>query len=158
MNLTAYMTGGLGLAVALLYGLYAYEARKVEKRETIIRAHEAVQALTAKQLEDAAAVNDSNQKAISELMQDIAVQQKLTAKAERAARERDASLKHALKRIADAPQSDDGNIAPVLKRELDSLRADRVAQPGSADSTDQGATGVEPVTDRPDVPTAPPSS
>lgn len=159
MNLTTYLTGGLALAVAVCYGLYAYEAKKVERREALIAAHQAVEAVAARQIEEAKAMNEGNQAALAALEQEVERQKALAVKAERTARARDASLKQALKRIADAPLSEDGPIAPVLKRELDGLRTDPVAgSTGSPGSSDPDPSDAIPALDRSDVPPAPPAS
>ena len=49
---------------------------------------------------------------------------------------RAAELNNALRRIASAPATDDGPVAPVLKRELDSLRSVAPPDPGP-DGIDQ---------------------
>lgn len=159
MNLTTYLIGALVLAVATFSGLYAYEAKKVERREALIAAHQAVEAVAARQIDEAKALNEGNQAALEALEQEVERQKGLAVKAERTARARDASLKQALKRIADAPLSEDGPIAPVLKRELDSLRTDPVAgSTGSPNNPDPDPSDAIPALDRSDLPPAPPAS
>ena len=156
MSLTTYMTGGLALALAVCVFFWRMDAKR---HSDVVAAHVAFEAVATKQLKDAETVTDENFNTVSKLLKDIERQKELTAKAERAAHQRDATLKQALKRIQDAPLSDDGDIAPVLARELRGLRTDDVAdRPGPADGADQGAAGHPDDTAQPDVPAAPPAS
>lgn len=98
-------------------------------------------------LEDAAAINAANLIALDAWKAEVERQTALAAKAQAAERKRAADLQTALKRIKNAPKSEDGPIAPVLRRELDDLRTDSVRPDGNgapaADPTNQDPSGAD---------------
>ena len=105
--------------------------------------------LAAKETElaTAAEINAANLAALAAVKADLDRQAIIAAKAQQAERKRAADLKTALKRIHNAPKSDDGPVAPVLRRELDDLRLDSVRPDGSGDApanpTDQNPIGAD---------------
>lgn len=159
MNLTTCITGVLATVLAAVYFLYQVEAKKVERRDALIAAHQAVEKMTAVQIQQDKIDNDANVAENQRLRDELARQQAIAVKAERARRALDFSTKQALKRIANAPTTDDGPVAPVLRTELDSLRAPAVdGQPGTADSPNAGGIGHPDDTADPGMPPAPPAS
>lgn len=95
-------------------------------------------------------INEANIAALAAVKADLERQAAIAARAQAAAQRRDADLKTALKRIKNAPKSEDGPIAPVLRRELDDLRTDGVRPDGggtpaanTAHEDPGGATGPE---------------
>jgi hypothetical protein len=122
MSVTTYLTGGLALVVAALYFMWSLEAKKVERRDDELASYKAVQELSDKAFAQVQETNEAALAAVERLKADVKRQSALAAKYDGIARQRDVALKNALKRISDAPTSEDGPVAPVLQRELDSLR------------------------------------
>ena len=148
MNLTTYLTAGSLVAVALIYGYFTLKGRATEAR---LEAAAALIDVQQGQLDQAAVANDGNLKALEAIKADLARQVAVSAKAQAAERKRAADLATKLKRIENAPATDDGAVAPVLRNALDGLRADSVqpavgdAPPDGADAGPSGAPASEPV-------------
>lgn len=89
----------------------------------------------------------ANFAALEAVKADLAHQAAVAARAQAAERKRAADLKTALKRIHNAKPSEDGPIAPVLRRELDDLRLDGVRPDGggapAADTPNETPIGAD---------------
>lgn len=160
MNLSTYITGGLALVCAGLYFMWSIEAKKVERRDDLIAAHQAVEQMAAKAVTSAQAAAKESAAALESVKADLDRQAQTAAKFETIARNRDKALRDALKRIANAPSTEDGPVAPVLARELEQLRVVAgPAGPATSPDSDRGdPSGALPDLDRPDMPAAPPAS
>lgn len=149
MNLSTYLIGGAFLAVAITYGAWTWQAKDY-------RAKLAARDVTIAALNDAVieakGVNDANMATLAAIKADLARQAEIATKFEKQARARGAELKATLKRIEDAPATDDGPIAPVLGRELERLRNDG-AGVAPADRDHQDPAGALPDLGEPRVPT-----
>ena len=142
MNVTAYITGGLALTVAVMYGLWTYQVRT---RDAQLEVAKALVSATAAQVVEAKTVNDENAATLAAIRADLARQQEAAAKYQALAATRASSLQQALKRIKDAPLSDDGVVAPVLARELTGLRVVGPVPSGpAADSVGQDGSTADP--------------
>ena len=142
MSLTTYLAGGSILAVALIYGYFTLQNRAKDAR---LEAAAALIDVQRSQLDQAAVVNDGNLATIAAIKADLKRQADVAAKAQEAATKRAAELATKLKRIQDAPATDDGAVAPVLRNALDGIRADSVHPPvgnPAPNSPDAGATGA----------------
>lgn len=151
MNITGYLTGGLALAVAVVYGLWTYNARIDAAK---LEAAQAMLDVATQQIAQAKAANESNVATLTAIQADLARQQAATIKAEAQSRDRAFALSKALKRISDAPKTEDGPVAGVLRDTLDQLRI----VPGSgptADSNHQGPSPAAPGPAEPAVPATP---
>jgi hypothetical protein len=118
MNPTVYVMGGLSLAVAVMYGLWTYQIKQARaERDAAI----AMVDVSIGQVNQAKAVNEANLAALEAVKADVVAAQAARVKAEADAHKRSVALQLALKRIANAPASDDAEIAPVLRNSLNSL-------------------------------------
>ena len=151
MKLTAYLTGALMLACAALYGGWTWQANKLKGT---IAAQQTTIAQLNESVIEAKSVNDANIATLAQIKADLARQAEVTAKFEALAAKRGAALKATLKRIEDAPATDDGPVAPVLGRELDRLRNDGAGD-APADRDHQDPVGALPDLGAPSVPAAP---
>ena len=117
-----------------------------------------------RELESAIAISEANRKAFEAEKAERTRIERIAFDQKVAATKRAADLQTALKRIHNAPKSFDGPIAPVLRHELDDLRADGVrpvpdagdAAPNGADPSPTGAPADRP--SEPAVQPAPPTS
>ena len=115
MNPTVYVMGGLSLAVAVMYGLWTYQIRQARaERDAAI----AMVDVSIGQVNQAKAVNEANLAALEAVKSDVVAAQAARQKAEADAHKRSVALNNALKRISNAPTSDDGPVAPVLRDQL----------------------------------------
>jgi hypothetical protein len=130
MSLTTYLTGGLTLACVALYVMWSLSAAEVRTKDATIKAKDVVIVTSIAEVAKAKATNRDNLDAIAAIRTREMKALEDAAKFQKAADERAAALNKALRRIASAPKTDDGPLAPVLKRELDSLRT--VFPPGTA--------------------------
>lgn len=151
MKLTAYITGALmlalaGTSVAWTWQAKDYRAKLAARDVTIAALNDAVI--------EAKSVNDANMATLEAIKADLARQAEIATKFEKQARARGAALKATLKRIEDAPATDDGPVAPVLGRELERLRNDGAGQPAT-DRDHQDPAGALPDLGAPSVPAAP---
>ena len=145
----------LALAVASMYGLWQWSKHDLRQAEARLEAADALIAVANKEVADAKAVNEGNQAAFDASQRRIESLTAIVAKYQAEARKRTATNTQAMKRIADAPASSDGPVAPILRIELDSLR---VVQPGGdapANGADQDGDASTATPDQPDVPPAP---
>lgn len=151
MNLSTYLTAGAFLAVAIIYGAWSWQS---QGQNATIAAQQATIASLNEAVIEAEGVNDANIATLAAIKEDLARQEKVAAKYEALANKRGAALKATLKRIEDAPLTDDGPIAPVLGRELDRLRNDGAGD-APADRDHQDTVGAIPDLGAPSVPAAP---
>jgi hypothetical protein len=115
MNPTVYVMGGLTLAVAVMYGLWTYQIKQARaERDAAI----AMVDVSIGQVNQAKAVNEANLAALEAVKADVVAAHAARQKAEADAHKRSVALNNALKRIANAPTSDDGPVAPVLRDQL----------------------------------------
>jgi hypothetical protein len=115
MSPTVYVMGGLTVAVAVMYFGWTYQVREVRaQRDAAIATVD----LAIGQVNQANAVNEANLAALEAVKADVAAAQAARQKAEADAHKRSVALNNALKRIANAPTSDDGPVAPVLRDQL----------------------------------------
>lgn len=150
MSLTTYLAGGSILAVALIYGYFTLQNRAKDAR---LEAAAALIDVQRSQLDQAAVVNDGNLATIAAIKADLKRQADIAAKAQEAATKRAAELATKLKRIQDAPATDDGAVAPVLRNALDGIRADTDSvqpavgnpPPNGPDANPSGTPASEPV-------------
>lgn len=151
MNLSTYLTAGAFLAVAIIYGAWSWQSKS--QKATIAAQQATIQSLNVAVIE-AKSVNDANMATLEAIKADLARQAEIATKFEKQARARGAALKATLKRIEDAPATDDGPVAPVLGRELDRLRNDGAGD-APADRDHQDPVGALPDLGAPSVPAAP---
>ena len=120
---------------ALAFGTWSYVSGGSTSRTLTTRLDSALTLIDLQQgtitektskLADMIALADVNYKAFEAERADRIRFAAIAAKSQQAAKQRDATLQTALKRIRHAPQSDDGPISPVLRRELDDLGSDSV--------------------------------
>lgn len=135
-------------AAAVIAGVQEY---RVSTRDTQIEAAATLSKVWEQKFAIAQGIADENAAAVERIRADIERQDIVKAKAVAAERKRADALATKLKRIQNAPKSDDGPIAPVLRNALDGLRSDgdgvSPADPADADGghKDQsGATGDQP--------------
>jgi hypothetical protein len=111
--------GGLSLAVAVMYGLWTYQIKQARaERDAAI----AMVDVSIGQVAQAKAVNEANLAALEAVKADVVAAQAARQKAEADAHKRSVALNNALKRIANAPVSDDGPVSPILRDQLNELR------------------------------------
>lgn len=151
MNLSTYLTAGAFLAVAIIYGAWSWQSKG---QKATIAAQQATIASLNEAVIEAKGVNDANIQTLAAIKEDLARQAKVAAKYEALANKRGAALKATLKRIEDAPLTDDGPIAPVLGRELDELRNDGNGKP-PADGDHKDPVGALPDLIAPSLPGTP---
>lgn len=150
----------LALAVGSMYGLWQWSKHDLKKAQAQVEAADAMIAVATKQVEEAKALNEGNKAAFDAMQRDIERLTKIAAKFQAEARKRTAATTQAMKRIADAPASMDGPVAPILRTELDSLHdaapnSLRVVQPGGdapANGADQDGDASTAPADQPEVP------
>jgi hypothetical protein len=115
MSPTVYVMGGLTAAVAVMYFGWTYQIKQARaERDAAI----AMVDVSIGQVNQAKAVNEANLAALEAVKADVVAAQAARAKAEADAHKRSVALQSALKRIANAPTSDDGPVAPVLRDQL----------------------------------------
>lgn len=155
MNLTTYMTGGLTLACVALYVMWSLSAAEVRTRDAKLQTAAVTVETANKAVAAAKQTNRDNLDAIAAMRTREAKALADAAKFQKAADERAAALNKALRRIANAPKTDDGPLAPVLRRELDSMRT--VFPPGTAspDGADEDPGGDAATADDTRVPAPP---
>lgn len=143
MGLQTYLVAGSLAAVALVYGYFTLSGRAKDAR---LEAAAITIDVQQAQITAAKNVNDQNVAAIEAIKEDLRRQAKVAADAKDAERKRTAELNAAKRKIQDAPKTDDGPVAPVLRNALDGLRSDVGDAPtNSADANPSGATASEPV-------------
>lgn len=148
MNLTTYIVGASLALTGIVYGYFTLKHRattaQLEAATTLIDVQQA-------QLTAAKNVNDQNMAAIEAIKADLQRQAGIAAAAQAAERKRTAELNAAKKRIQNAPITDDGPVAPVLRNALDGIRTDSLQPavgnppPNSPDANPSGTTTSEPV-------------
>lgn len=122
MNFHVYGYGAMLLACAGLYAWLTIVNHTVATRDAQIERYQADVVQAQSRLDQAKTTNTENDIAIKNLQADQMRQAESAIRFELLARARGAKLKAILKGISDAPSSDDGPVAPVLRRELDRLR------------------------------------
>jgi hypothetical protein len=128
MNPTVYVMGGLTLAVAVMYGLWTYQIKQARaERDAAV----AMVDVSIQQVNQAKAVNEANLAALEAVKASVVAAQAARQKAEADAHKRSVALNNALKRIANAPQTDDGPVAPILRGQLDELGRVLVVEPSN---------------------------
>lgn len=143
MNLTTYIVGASLALTGIVYGYFTLKHRattaQLEAATTLIDVQQA-------QLTAAKNVNDQNMAAIEAIKADLQRQAGIAAAAQAAERKRTVELNAAKKRIQNAPTTDDGPVAPVLRNALDGLQPPvGNPPPNSPDANPSGATASEPV-------------
>lgn len=143
MNLTTYIVGASLLVTGVVYGYFTLKHRataaQLEAATTLIDVQQA-------QLTAAKNVNDQNMAAIEAIKADLQRQAGIAAAAQAAERKRTAELNAAKRKIQDAPKTDDGPVAPVLRNALDGLQPPVGNPPtNSPDANPSGTTASEPV-------------
>jgi hypothetical protein len=141
MNLSTILAGGSMAALAIVYVLWT---KQVNERDAQIDAAATLIDLQQKHLAEEKAINESNVAALKAMDEHLKRQAEIAARAQATAAKKAADLKFVLKRIKNAPKSDDGPVAPVLRRELDDLRSDGV-RPVDPASSDAPADAVDAV-------------
>lgn len=148
MNLTTYVAGSAVLIIACLWGGWTWQAKKLKGQ--LATANTTIASLNDAVIE-AKGVNEANMATLEQIKADLARQAQVAAKFETLAAKRGAALKATLKRIEDAPATDDGPVAPVLSRELHGLRVPGNGEP-PADRHHEDSTGAVPDLAEPTVP------
>lgn len=143
MNLTTYIVGASLALTGIVYGYFTLKHRattaQLEAATTLIDVQQA-------QLTAAKNVNDQNMAAIEAIKADLQRQAGIAAAAQAAERKRTAELNAAKKRIQNAPTTDDGPVAPVLRNALDGLQPPVGNPPTNGpDANPSGTTASEPV-------------
>ena len=121
MDLSKWIAIACALAVAGTVGYFKWQNGRLS---TQLEAAALTIGVQQNQVETAKAVADANIAALEVVKADLARQEIIAAKAKDAERKRTAELNAAKKRIQDAPTTDDGPVAPVLRDALDRLRPD----------------------------------
>lgn len=143
MNLTTYIVGA---SLALTGIVYGYFTLKDRAKDAQLEASVLLAKAWEKEFAGAKATADANVAAVARLKADLARQEAIKAKELMAERKRAADLKTALKRIQDAPKTDDGPVAPVLRNALDGLQPPVGNPPTNGpDANPSGTTASEPV-------------
>lgn len=151
MNITTYMTGGMALVIAVIWGWWTIDKRHDADR---IQTATAMLDVAAQQIATAKAANESNLATLTAIQADLARQQAAATKFEALARDRAAALWQAKKRISDAPKSEDGPVSGVLLDTVDQLRM-APRSDTTTNGNNAGATPAPPGPAGPDVPAAP---
>ena len=143
MNLTTYIVGASLALTGIVYGYFTLKHRattaQLEAATTLIDVQQA-------QLTAAKNVNDQNMAAIEAIKADLQRQAGIAAAAQAAERKRTAELNAAKRKIQDAPKTDDGPVAPVLRNALDGLQPPvGNPPPNSPDANPSGTTASEPL-------------
>jgi hypothetical protein len=117
------------VSVAGMAGMYAWKPQDTAR----LAAADAMLAVAHKRLSELDAdraaleqINNANLMALESVKADLERQAQIAEAAQATANKRAAELNASKKRIKHAPKSFDGPVAPVLRRELDELRADGV--------------------------------
>jgi hypothetical protein len=139
VNFHVYSYGALALVCAGLYAWALIESKSAETVAAKLKAKETELTQAQADLARAVQVNTDNITQIGILKADLKTQSDLAVKFDALARTRADKLNAALKEIADAPDTDDGPVAPVLARELDRLRRDYAEATGHHQDPDRAA-------------------
>ena len=134
MNLSRIIAATALAGLGIVYSEWTGDATRLTASTALIDVANTKLAAKEAELATAAEINAANLAALAAVKADLDRQAIIAAKAQQAERKRAADLKTALKRIHNAPKSDDGPVAPVLRRELDDLRLDSVRPDGSGDA------------------------
>lgn len=137
---------------AVAFGAWSYVSGNVSKARleaaaSLLDVQQQNNEQVQRERDEARALADANYKAFMAEKAERARIEKIASDARAAATKRAADLATALKRIKNAPKSFDGPVAPVLRHELDDLRAGSVRPDAGngdapADGADPGATGT----------------
>ena len=139
MSFHVYSYGALALVCAGLYAWALIEGKTVESVRAKLETKQAELQQAKQDLAAAVQVNTDNLTKIGILKADLQAQSDLAVKYDALARSRADKLNAAMKEIADAPDTDDGPVAPVLARELDRLRRDYAEATGHHQDPDRAA-------------------
>lgn len=134
MNLSRIIAAAALAGLGVVYSEWTGDAGRLTASVALVDVANTKLAAAKKDLATAEEINQANLAALAAVQADLERQAIIAAKAQQAERKRAADLKTALKRIHNAPKSDDGPVAPVLRRELDDLRLDSVRPDGSGDA------------------------
>ena len=134
MNLSRIIAAAALAGLGVVYSEWTGDAGRLTASTALIDVANTKLAAAKAELATAAEINAANIAAINAMQADLERQAVIAARAQQAERKRAADLKTALKRIHNAPKSDDGAIAPVLRRELDDLRLNGVRPVGDGPS------------------------
>jgi hypothetical protein len=145
VNLNLYGYGVLALVCAGLYGWVTFERLRVEKAHAEISAAADREDHLKQQVKNAKTLNEMNVTELNAMKAEAFKWQKAAVAYETLAWQRRARINSILKEVHNAPASDDGPVAPVLERVLDSLRVD-YASPDGADAV-AGGEGNDPGVD-----------
>lgn len=147
MNLSRIIAAAALAGLGIVYSEWTGDAGRLTASVALVDVANTKLAAAHKDLAQAEEINQANLAALAAVKADLDRQAIIAAKAQQAERKRAADLKTALKRIHNAPKSEDGPIAPVLRRELDDLRIDSVRPDGSGDApanpTNETPTGAD---------------
>ena len=134
MNLSRIIAASALAGLGVVYSEWTGDATRLTASTALIDVANTKLAAAKAELATAAEINAANIAAINAMQADLERQAVIAARAQQAERKRAADLKTALKRIKNASPSEDGPIAPVLRRELDDLRLNGVRPDGSGDA------------------------
>jgi multidrug resistance efflux pump len=133
-----YGYGALLLVCAALYAWSAVLSARLDGRDAQIERYKHDVLTLQANVDQARATAAANEQAVKDIQNDLDRQAETSYRFEDLARRREVELQNALRRIADAPASDDGPVAAVLARELDGLRREYAAA-SAADPRRSGA-------------------
>lgn len=122
MNFHVYGYGVLALVCAGLYAWGLIETKSSEAAAAHLKTKQAELEAAQADLAEAVRVNTDNGIQIGILKGDLQTQSDLAVKYDALARSRADKLNAALKGISDAPETDDGPVAPILAKELERQR------------------------------------
>ena len=143
MDLSKCIAIACALAVAGTVGYFKWQNGRLS---TQLEAAAITIGVQQNQVETAKAVADANIAALDAVKADLARQEIIAAKAKEAERKRTVELNAAKRKIQDAPKTDDGPVAPVLRNALDGLQPPVGNPPtNSPDANPSGTTASEPV-------------
>lgn len=147
MSLSRIIAGVALAGLAYTTTQWSGSSAQIVAADAMLAVAEKKVADAQRELATANEINEANIAALAAIKEDLERQAAIAARAQAAERKRAADLQTALKRIKNAPKSEDGPIAPVLRRELDDLRTDSVRPDGNgappADPTNQDPSGAD---------------
>ena len=123
MGFTGYTMIGLAIVIAGLLAWTQYQSSKLETAAATILAKDTTIAAYKNQYAAVVKANKTKDETIKLIQDQYKLLDGLVTKYADADRKRDASLRAAIKDINDAPDSDDAPVAPVLRRQLERMRA-----------------------------------
>ena len=134
MNLSRIIAAAALAGLGVVYSEWTGDAGRLTAADAMLAVANTKLTAANKDLAGAKETSQANLNAFNAERAARVKEAQVAAKAQAAERKRAADLKTALKRIHNAPKSDDGAIAPVLRRELDDLRLNGVRPVGDGPS------------------------